>query len=201
MRLIAFIKLKSIKESEKNMDKKLEDLNIKVEDFEVSNNIGLAECGVDAVIWDSYIPISLKINLKDEDTFDNTKIENYIKEFKKYLLWIENNKKAIFGALIEDDMIELAEEWVESSEERIIDGKKVYVDGDHIFKLPITEEDFLNSLYFNSIGITIDEDREIADSRIMIEAFIDTNPDYFAGHSIDVTVWDDYKISVNGLAG
>lgn len=183
------------------MDKQLEDLNIKVEDFKVRNNTGLAECGVDVVIWDSYITISLTINLKDEDIFDNTKIENYIKEFKNHLLWIENNKKEIFDALIEDDMIELAEEWVESSEERIIDEKKVYVDGDHIFKLPITEEDFFSSLYFNSIGITIDEDREIADSRIMIEAFIDTNPDYFAGHSIDVTVWDDYKISVNGLAG
>ncbi|MCB2313370.1 DUF2262 domain-containing protein [Clostridium tagluense] len=183
------------------MDKKVEGLSIKVEDFEVSNNIGLAECGVDVEIWDNYIPISLKIELKNKDTFDNTKIENYIKEFKKYLLWIENNKKAIFDALIENDMIQLAEEWVESSEETIIDGKKVYVDGDDIFKLPITEEDFFNSLQFNSIGIRIDESKEIADSRIMIEAFIDTNPDYFAGHSMDVTVWDDYRISVNGLVG
>jgi hypothetical protein len=35
----------------------------------------------------------------------------------------------------------------------------------------------------------------------MIEAFIDTKPDYFAGHSMEVTIIDDYKISVNGLAG
>ncbi|MBU3104300.1 DUF2262 domain-containing protein [Clostridium gasigenes] len=185
----------------KSMDKKVEGLSIKVEDFEVSNNISLAKCSVDVEIWNNYIPISLEIELKDEDIFDNTKIENYIKEFKKHLLWIENNKKAIFDALIKDDMIQLAEEWVESSEETIIDGKKVYVDGEHIFKLPISEEDFYKSLYFNSIGLRIDENKEIADSRIMIEAFIDTNPDYFAGHSMDVTVWDDYRISVDGLAG
>lgn len=57
------------------------------------------------------------------------------------------------------------------------------------------------ALYFNSIGIRIDEDMEIMDSRIIIEAFIDTKPDYFVGHSMEVTITDDYKISVNGLAG
>ncbi|GCD10045.1 DUF2262 domain-containing protein [Clostridium tagluense] len=179
----------------------IENLNIKVEDFEVSNNIGLAKCGIDVILWDNYTSTSLEISLEDEDTFDNSKIENYINEFKKHLLWLENNKKAISDALIEDDMIGLAEEWAESSDETIIDGEKVYVHGDDIFRLPISEEEFCKSLYFNSIGIRIDEDMEIMDSRIMIEAFIDTNPDYFAGHSMEVTVADEYKISINGLAG
>lgn len=178
----------------------IEKLNIKVEDFEISNNIGSAECWTNAVIWDRDISISLDISLKDKDTFDNNKIENYIKEFKKHLIWIENNEKAICDALIEDDMIGLAEEWVESSEETVINGEKVYVDGDNIFKLLISEEDFCKSLYFNSIVVRIDEDMEIMDSRIMI-AFIDTNPDYFAGHSMEVTITDNYKISVDGLAG
>ncbi|RXM71374.1 DUF2262 domain-containing protein [Clostridium tetani] len=179
----------------------IEKLNIKVEDFEISNNIGSAECWTNAVIWGKDISISLDISLKDKDTFDNNKIENYIKEFKKHLTWIENNEKAICDALIESDMIGLAEEWVESSEETVINGEKVYVDGDNIFKLPISEEDFYKSLYFNSIVVRIDEDMEIMDSRIMIEAFIDTNPDYFAGHSMEVTITDNYKISVDGLAG
>lgn len=179
----------------------IEDTNIKVEDFKISNNIGTAEVTADFVIWDNYMPISLEINLKDNETFDNNKIEKYIKEFKEHLLWLENNKKAISDALIEDDMIGLAEDWVKDSEEKIIDGEKVYVDGDYIFKLPITKDEFCKSLYFNSMGVAIDENRNIADSRILIEICIDTNPDYFAGHSMDITVFDGYKISVNGLAG
>ncbi len=187
--------------SDLNKNLSIEKLDIKIEDFEINNNMGSAEFEVNAVIWDSYISISLDVDLKDEDTFDNNKIKNYIEEFKKNLLWLENNKKAVFDALVDDDMLELAEEWAESSEETIIDGQKVYVDGDDIFKLPISEEEFYKSLYFNSIGIRIDEDKEIMDSRIMIEVFIDTKPDYFAGHSMEVTITDDYKISVNGLAG
>jgi tetratricopeptide (TPR) repeat protein len=178
--------------SDLNKDLSIEKLDIKIEDFEINNNMGSAEFEVNAVIWDSYISISLDIDLKDEDT---------IEEFKKNLLWLENNKKAVFDALVDNDMIELAQEWAESSEETIIDGQKVYVDGDDICKLPISEEEFYKSLYFNSIGIRIDEDKEIMDSRIMIEVFIDTKPDYFAGHSMEVTITDDYKISVNGLAG
>lgn len=186
-----------------NLSKELsvEDTNIKVEDFNISNNIGTAEVVADFVIWHNYMHISLEINLKDKDTFDNNKIENYIKEFKEHLIWLENNKKAIINALIEDGMIELAEEWVESSEEKIIDGEKVYVYGDNIFNLPITEEEFFKSLYFNSMELRIDENKDIADSRILMEICIDTNPDYFAGHSMDITVIDGYKILVNGLAG
>ncbi|NMM62432.1 tetratricopeptide repeat protein [Clostridium sp. P21] len=187
--------------SELSKNLSIENLDIKVEDFKINNNIGSAECDVNTVIWDNYMSVSLKISLEDEDTFDDDKIKNYIDEFKKYLIWLENNKKSVFHVLVEDDMIGLAEEWAESSDEEIIDGEKVYVDGEDIFRLPISKEEFFQSLYFNSISIRIDEDKEIMDSRIMIEAFIDTKPDYFAGHSMEVTITDDYKISVNGLAG
>lgn len=179
----------------------VENLDIKVEDFKINNNIGSAECDIYALIWDNYMSVSLKISLEDEDTFNDDKIKKHVEELKKHLVWLENNKKAVFDALVEDDMIGLAEEWAESSDEEIIDGEKVYVDGEDIFKLPIIKEEFFEALFFNSIAIRIDEDKEIMDSRIMIEAFIDTKPDYFAGHSMEVTITDDYKISVNGLAG
>lgn len=187
--------------SELSKNFNVENLDIKVEDFKINNNIGLAECDIDMLIWDNCMSVSVKISLKDDETFNNDKIKNYIGELKKHLIWLENNKKAVFEALVDDDMIGLAEEWAESSDEEIIDGEKVYVDGEDIFKLPISKEEFFEALYFNSIVIRIDEDKEIMDSRIMIEAFIDTKPDYFAGHSMEVTIIDDYKISVNGLAG
>lgn len=187
--------------SDLSEESSIENINIKVEDFKINNNLGTAQVIADFVIWDNYLPISLEINLKDNETFDNNKIRKYIKEFKEHLLWLENNKRAVFNELVKDDMIGLAEEWVQGSEEKIMDGEKVYVDGNYTFKLPITEEEFCKALYFNSMGVEIDENRSIADSRILIEICIDTNPDYFSGHSMDITIFEGYIISVNGLAG
>lgn len=187
--------------SDLSEESSIENINIKVEDFKINNNLGTAQVIADFVIWDNYLPISLEINLKDNETFDNNKIRKYIKEFKEHLLWLENNKRAVFNELVKDDMIGLAEEWVQGSEEKIMDGEKVYVDGNYTFKLPITEEEFCKALYFNSMGVEIDENRSIADSRILIEICIDTNPDYFSGHSMDITIFEVYIISVNGLAG
>lgn len=189
---IALFKSKGCKSNLKN------ELNIKVEDFEVENSISSAECEVQALVWDNYFPITLEIDLKDEDKFDNDKLQDYIKEFKQHILWLENNKEAVCKALIEKDMIELAEEWVESGDEAIIDGKVVYVDGDDIVELPITEEQFCKSVYFNSMRISIDEDSK---NRVDMNLFLDTNPDYFATHSIDLSIRDGYKISVLGLVG
>lgn len=176
----------------------INELDIKVEDFEVTNSIGNAECEVHGLIWDNYFPIHIEINLKDNEKFDDNKLKDYIKELRKYILWLDNNKEEVCRALIENDTIELAEDWVEGGEEAVIDGKKVYVDGDDIVELPITEEQFSKSLYFNGISINIDEDSEY---RIDMDVFLDTKPDYFAGHSIELSIREGYKISVWGLVG
>lgn len=184
-----------------SQDFNVKNLSIRAEDFETYDSIGLAECGVDTIIWDNYISVLLKISLRENDIFDNDKIEGYIEEFKRALFWFENNKNKVFDALVKYGMTKLAEEWVEGSEQVEVDGENFFADGEILFKLPISEKDFYKSLYLNGMDIEIDEGMEVMNSRILIEAFIDTKPDYFGGHSMQVMVIDGNEIVVRGITG
>jgi hypothetical protein len=62
--------------------------------------------------------------------------------------------------------------------------------------LPISKEDFLASLNL-SIVVSYDEDEE----DILVEGYIDCEPDYFAGHSIEFNVDSKGNFEIEGLAG
>ena len=112
-----------------------------------------------------------------------------------------NNKDAFVKALIDDGMLELAEEWVSSCEDEAEDSTKerrgYMVDDETAVYLPISEADFAASLEFDTIDISYDEKAEDISAHI----FINCDPDYFADHSIEIYMDSKGNIDVIGLAG
>lgn len=113
---------------------------------------------------------------------------------------LDSQKEAFFNDLI-DSYLPYAEDWVlnlcEESEEDSTDEKRCFITEDYNeINLPISKEDFLASLDL-SIFVSYDED----ESDIYVEGYIDCNPDYFAGHSIEIYMDSKGKIEIIGLAG
>jgi len=112
-----------------------------------------------------------------------------------------NDKAAFVKALIDDGMLELAEEWVSSCEDEAEDSTEerrgYMVDDETAVYLPISEADFADSLRFNVITVSYDEEADDISARI----FINCDPDYFADHSIEVYMDSKGNIKVFGLAG
>lgn len=128
------------------------------------------------------------------------KLGSLSKQLNQHIKWIDKNKESIQKAILEDDMVELACQWMEGCELVEADGKICYelADGRRL-PAPVTEEAFLNSLYVEGVDVNCSEEE------FLFDIFIGTEPDFFACHSIEVfiTVTPDngYKINVNGLAG
>ncbi len=112
------------------------------------------------------------------------------------LEWIENNRHLIEQALLDDDMLAMAEDWASSAEEVEDEEQECYImeDGQKVF-LPISEEDFCLSLYFEAINISFDGENPEAELVLLC------NPDYFAGHCILATVDAENRVECNSLAG
>ena len=129
---------------------------------------------------------------------EEASLETMLPYINKMLEFLDNNKPDVVKALIDDGMLDCAEDWVDGNDETedsteehpcyiLYDGSKVC--------LPITEEDFAASLRPNGMTIYFDEDD------ISAEIFIDCVPDYFAGHCIVMYLDSKGNINVNGLAG
>lgn len=132
----------------------------------------------------------------------NKLLEEYIFYINSRLTWIENNKKVIEDALIEDGMLELAEEWIEGADYFIVNDEEIYeIDSDVPVKLPLLEKDFRNSIGIESFGIDVIENEDEEEYKTEVSMYLECNPDYFAGHVIEVIVDSHNQIKVNGLAG
>ena len=112
----------------------------------------------------------------------------------------ENEKEAFFSDLI-DSYLSYAEDWVlnlcEESEEDSTDEKRCFITDDYNeIYLPISKEDFLDSLNL-SIYVSYDKD----ESDILVDGYINCEPDYFAGHSIEFIVDSKGNFEIEGLAG
>ena len=112
--------------------------------------------------------------------------------------WIEENREKIEKALTDYGCISLAEDWASSAEEADDEEQECYVmeDGQKVF-FPISEEEFINSLYFESISIDFRSDTENPE----IELFICCSPDYFAYHVLHVSADSEKNVKCRGLAG
>ena len=145
-----------------------------------------------AKVWDKNLYISV--------TADILPLEDMIPRINVMLKGLDNQKEAFFSDLI-DSYLSQAEDWVlnlcEESEEDSTDEKRCFItdDGNEIY-LPISKEDFLASLNL-SIFISYDED----EADILVEGYIDCEPDYFAGHSIEFIVDGKGNFEIEGLAG
>ena len=92
----------------------------------------------------------------------------------------------------------MAEDWASSAEKADDEEQECYImeDGQKVF-FPISEEEFLNSLYFESISIDFRSDMENPE----IELFISCSPDYFAYHVLHVSADSEKNVKCRGLAG
>ena len=139
----------------------------------------------------------------DLPCFDDSELDEQLQKYspmiEEKIKWIESNRKIIEKALIEDDMVELAEEWASSAEMAEDENEECYLmeNGDKVF-LPISESDFLNSLQINGINMQFDDEEEEDN---FFEIFLECHPDYFACHVIDVYVDYENNVTCNGLAG
>ena len=164
---------------------------VKLKDFSASEGYE-NEYEACAKVWDEILYISV--------TADKLPLEDMIPMINDMLKGLDSQKEAFFNDLV-DSYLPQAEDWVlnlcEESEEDSTDEKRCFItaDGDEIY-LPISKEDFLASLNL-SIFVSYDED----EADILVEGYIDCEPDYFAGHSIEFNVDSKGNFEIEGLAG
>ena len=116
---------------------------------------------------------------------------DYLPLLEKYLGWLNQYKKNIVQALIDDNYLKGANQWTAWAKKEEDQEKECYIiKGQKIF-LPITEEDFANSLYLDWISFDCAEGK----NKITMELFLTCSPDYFSGHTIIVFIAQDRTIT------
>lgn len=136
-------------------------------------------------------------------------LKEYIDQVNVHILWIEKHRKEIEKALLKANMAETAKAWMDGRQVSGEDGQTYYeLDDGEFFPFPITESSFLENLFIQSIYI---DGYTSGDTRIQL--FLDTVPNFFAEHIIEVFIHVDmdtqkparanrkYRIHVGGLAG
>ena len=125
-------------------------------------------------------------------------LNNSLKIINEELNWLEKNKSKVEELLIENNCLELAENWASSAPLLDCADEECYVmeDGQKVF-FPITTDDFSNSLYIETISMTFDECNEFP----FLELSLLCNPDYFAEHCLIVAIDKNKNLKFNGLSG
>lgn len=169
----------------------------KKEDFYQNEN-GDYICNFTAKLWgknaDVYAICSEKSGQMDKILGRTAKLLN------SHIKWINQQKNQIQKAVLDRDMVSLACEWMAEYELEDENGKTCYeLEDGSLLPAPVTEEMFLHSLHIGGINAYCEE------SEITFDLFLDTEPDFFACHSIEVfitaTPEPSYRIKVNGLTG
>lgn len=131
---------------------------------------------------------------------DGSSLEIMLPMINRLAEFINKNKGAVVRALVEDGMLETAEDWASSAEEAedSTEDHECYImeDGTRVY-LPITEEDFAASLHMDGMSVYYDDEKD----DISADVFFVCTPDYFAYHCIEVFMDSKGNIDVNGLAG
>lgn len=172
-------------------------------DFTVTDT-GDYECEFTQCLWGKEADIYANYEGSPEDM--ELALTDYASQLDSHIKWIQEHKEVIQKAVLDDDMVELACDWMEGCEVEGEDGKTYYeLEDGELFPCPVTEETFLNALSIEGINAGCDDD---VPREVLLDLFLGTTPDFFACHSIEVfiTATSDengyhYDISVNGLAG
>ena len=124
-------------------------------------------------------------------------LKNYLPLLEKYLGWLSQHRKEIVRALIDDGYLDCANEWASCAELAEDEEQECYImeDGQKVF-LPITEEDFSNSLILNEMSFNCFKEK----NEITLHLYFICSPDYFAYHTLIVYVLRDGSIESGGLA-
>lgn len=139
--------------------------------------------------------ISLIIDF-GEDANKSRMLKKYKSKINKILNWIDSNKKTISDFLISHQCVTLAEEWIFKNNEEIEENCYKNDIGD-IINIPITDEDFYNAMYLDSVLIDFEEDESKPDTTMHILF----EPDYFKSHSLIVYLDGDENIEYGDIAG
>ena len=125
-------------------------------------------------------------------------LSKHLIDIEKQLQWIAKNRISIEKALIDDDMVSLAEDWASSAEEAEDEEKECYImeDGQKVF-MPISEEDFCKSLYIDGFNINFENSWD----KPTIDMYLCCSPDYFAYHCISIFIDENKNVKCNSLAG
>ena len=169
----------------------------KKENFYLDEN-GEYVCNFRAELWGRKTDVYAACPKKAEQM--DKMLDRLSERLNFHIKWIDQQKKQIYKAILDDDMVPLACDWMENSEVVGEDGKTYYeLEDGSLLAAPITEDLFVDSLYIGGINVCCEEDE------ILFDMFLVTEPDFFAGHSIEVfitaTPEPAYSIKVNGLAG
>ena len=158
---------------------------------------------LDDFIKSSYFSFEVKVDIwkKETDLFvdipnNNEKnIQNYLNLIQDEINWIENNKYEIKQILLEEDILELAENTSSSAHLLECADEECYLmdDGSKVY-FPITKDDFLDSLYIESVSIYFDESNSST-----LELTLLCSPDYFRGKSLQIVIDKNKNIKFNGL--
>lgn len=170
-------------------------IDMEIKDFVINEENSWKTFEAEAVVWGEKVSI---IADADDMPANEDTIRTILPEINRKIQFINDNRKAIEKCMIDDGMLELAEDWASSAEEDeteedcyiMEDGQKVY--------LPISEDDFLKSLCFDGVNISLSEDSSI---KSIADLFFYCKPDYFAYHVIEVFIDENDNIKCNGLAG
>lgn len=143
-------------------------------------------------VWSGEWKFGIRIEGVDE-------LKKHLPEIRRHIAWMQKNKAKFVNEIVNPESVKLANEWrpCESG------GKPYYVKGGKRIEGEITSEIFANSLKDCSIGMRVNGEKY--DFSMYFKT---SDPDLFAGHSIEVQVTadkddigDKYFIKVHGLAG
>ena len=128
----------------------------------------------------------------------NQCLKNNLEHIDEELNWLEKNRDRIEELLIENNCIELAENWASSGTLLECSEEECYImeDGQKVF-FPITTDDFCNSLYIETISMEFDD----CYNPPLLELILLCNPDYFAEHCLIITIDKNKSLKFNSLAG
>lgn len=146
-----------------------------------------------ANVWGSSVNVDV---ILDDDTPRNKHtIEKIYPVIEKIVQRVDMIRQKIERALLDDGWIETAEEWAsEGKVSKTEQGCYILEDGNKVY-LPLTNDDFCDSLFVESVCIYFDEELDAND----VSVFLVCTPDYFAGRAIALFLDSDGDIQIKGL--
>ena len=135
--------------------------------------------------------VDIIIEFDDENDINFS--EDTLKLIEDKLNWIDKNKKLICKTFIEDEGMFYGLN--DEIEKQLAKKGKAKID-DLEFSVPLTEEEFSNSLYIIYINFYI-EDKE----HISCDFDLECEPDYLFGHLANIELDEDNEIIMGGING
>ncbi|MEE5992317.1 MAG: DUF2262 domain-containing protein [Oscillospiraceae bacterium] len=167
---------------------------IQVSDFEFDGSCSFSGS---FTMWGEDV-CDVDVDFSEDSDDPEADICKYIAVVNEKLNWLGDAREFIARSLIAGGIIGIAEQWCATYPQAKDEEQVCYVvdDGSKVF-LPITEEDFINSIHLDNVTIDLSEGAVKAG----IQVFLRCRPDYFACHAIVADIDADGVVTNADLAG